>query len=99
MPVGIACAQCGGPLKVVISTGEFRVKDGSTSDNINFEKIEKVNLTDDTLKDIVGAFNIEVQCIKDPTHPIFNITSSRIKYEICQRIEAGARKLRLKYSG
>ena len=48
---GVACDQCGKELNVVVTGGKFQVRDGSTLDNLNFQKLEEVKiitLDDDT---------------------------------------------------
>jgi len=91
---GVACPMCGGKLKITIHGGEFFIREGSTLDNLNFEKIKKIDFEKGEKIDEDIMLQIEVECSVDPEHPIFGFADTSIRKEIYQRIEYGARRLR-----
>lgn len=91
------CIECNGKLKVTITGGEFLVKDGSTEDNINFEKTEKIDFATAEVLDADVMLEIHIECSNNPAHRIFGHTDSKIRQEIYQRIASAAIKLRNKY--
>lgn len=96
--MSISCMQCGAKVRVDIHGGEFLVREGSTLDLINFEKVEKIDFEKAEVIDEDVMLRIEVYCSADPSHMIFAHAKSKIKQEIYKRIEFGARRLRAKNS-
>jgi hypothetical protein len=94
---GIACAECGAKLRVTIHAGEFFIREGSTLDDINFEKVKKVDLEKAEMIDEDVMLQVQVECSTNPSHMIFGHAVSRIKNDIYTRIETGARRLRAQH--
>ncbi|MBU0846407.1 hypothetical protein KKH23_04400 [Patescibacteria group bacterium] len=92
---GIACAECGGPIRVRIEGGDFLVRKGSTLDNINFEKNDPKLVSQELDEDVM--LTVHVECQHNPDHMIFGTAASKIKVEIYTRIMVGAQKYRAKY--
>ena len=93
----IDCIICNSKLKVIITGGDFLVKVGSTNDSINFEKAEKIDFATAEVLDEDVMLEVNVECSADPTHSVFAHVESKIKFEIYQRLIAGAIELRNKY--
>ena len=94
----VNCIECGAKLKVTITGGEFFIRDGSTPDNLNFEKIKKVDFTTAEELDADVMMEVIVECSCDPTHRVFAHTDALIRREIYERIIRAAVELRNKYS-
>lgn len=100
---GVTCVQCGERLKVTITGGEFLVREGSTMDNLNFEKAETpgiITLDEPKEKqmDEDTALTVDIVCSKDPEHMVFSTASSKIKVEVYQRIRLAAVQFIRKYA-
>jgi len=93
----ISCIICGAKLKVTLTGGEFLVREGSTEDNINFEKAKKIDFSKAEVLDEDVMLEVNVECSADPSHDIFAHISSKIKCEIYQRLHIAAVELRNKY--
>lgn len=93
----IKCIICEAKLKVTITGGEFYLKDGSTEDNINFEKMQKIDFSTGKKIDDDAMLGVNVECSADPSHAIFAFIDSKIRYEIYHRIATAAIKFRDKY--
>jgi len=99
--MAICCETCGAKLRVSIKGGEFYVRDGSTSDNINFEHAENVKLLNSSGAQIdeTVELGITIYCSKDSEHRIFAITDTTIRKEIYKRIIRSAQAFVHKYTG
>ncbi len=93
--MSVSCIECGSKLKVVINGGEFFIRDGSTLDNLNFEKVKKIDFEKAEEIDEDIMLQIQIECSRDPEHMIFAHANSTIRQEIYHRIELGARRLRI----
>lgn len=93
----IDCIICNSKLKVTITGGEFFVREGSVEDNINFEKVEKIDFSTAEKLDEDVMLEIIVECSADPSHDIFAHIDSKIRCEIYHRIATAAIELRNKY--
>ena len=93
----INCIVCGAQLKIIITGGEFLVREGSVEDNINFEKAEKIDFTTAEKMDEDVMLEVNVECSADPEHSIFAHIDSKIRTEIYHRIATAAIELRNKY--
>lgn len=92
------CFICGGKIKVSLKGGEFLIREGSTPDNINYERIVKlIGVPEKIDEDIM--FDITIECVADPSHNIFDHTDAAIRYNIYSRIASAAMKLVQKYYG
>jgi hypothetical protein len=91
---GVACIICGGKLKVTVEGGEFFVREGSTLDNLNFEKIKKIDFEKAEELDADVMLQVKVECVADPEHMLFGFACGEIRKEIYKRIEFGARRIR-----
>ena len=88
---------CNNKLKITITGGEFFVREGSTGDNINFEKCQKIDFAAAEVLDEDVMLEVNVECSSDPTHSIFTHIDSKIRAEIYHRIATAAIELRNKY--
>lgn len=93
----INCIICGAKLKIIITGGEFLVREGSVEDNINFEKAEKINFETAEKIDEDVMLEVNVECSADSSHSIFAHIDSKIRCEIYHRIATAAIELRNKY--
>ncbi len=93
----INCIICGAKLKVTITGGEFLIREGSTEDNINFEKAQKIDFTTAEVLDEDIMLEVNVECLADPTHAIFKYIDSKIRETIYHRIANAATELCNKY--
>jgi len=93
----IDCMLCNNKLKVTITGGEFLVRGGSTEDNINFEKAQKIDFETAEVLDEDVMLEVNVECSADSSHDIFAHIDSKIRCEIYQRIATAAIQLRNKY--
>lgn len=93
----INCIICGAQLRVVITGGEFLVREGSVEDNINFEKAQKIDFSTAEKIDEDVMLKVNVECSADPTHSIFAHIDSKIRCDIYHRIATAAIELRNKY--
>jgi len=93
--MSVSCIQCGSKLKVVINGGEFFIREGSTLEDLNFEKVKKIDFkkAEEINEDVM--LQVHIECSKDPSHMIFAYTDSTIRQEIYRKIELGARRLRI----
>ena len=93
----IECIECGAKLKVIITGGEFLIREGSTEAHINFVKAKRINFSkgEELNEDVMLEVNVE--CSADPSHRVFAHIDSKIRTEIYQRIITAATKLRNKY--
>jgi len=92
------CFLCEGRIKVTIKGGEFLVRNGSTPDNINYERVVKLDAVSEKIdEDIMLTVNIE--CANDPSHVIFGNTDSSIRVDLYKRIANAAMRLAQKYYG
>lgn len=91
---GVACVICGAKLKVTVEGGEFFVRGGSTLDNLNFEKVKKIDFEKAEELDADVMLQIKVECVADPQHMLFGFAVQEIKKEIYKRIEFSARRIR-----
>ena len=97
----VNCDTCGGRLKVKVNGGEFLLTDGSSLDDIQFDTVEDViqvalgtKKEEDEKEDIL---TVEVFCILDPEHLVFQTSISKIKYEVFMRIHMACQRLMNKY--
>ena len=95
--MGIDCIICGAQLKVIITGGEFLIREGSIEDNINFEKAQKIDFSKGEKLDEDVMLEVVVECSANPTHSIFAHIDSKIRAEIYHRIATAAIELRNKY--
>lgn len=93
----IDCIECEAKLKVTITGGEFFIREGSTEDCINFEKVQKIDFETAEVLDEDIMLEVNIECSQDPSHRIFGHIDSKIRQEIYQRIAAAAIKLRNKF--
>ena len=93
----INCIICGAQLRVVITGGEFLVREGSVEDNINFEKTQRIDFTTAEKVDEDVMLEVVVECSADPEHSIFAHIDSKIRCDIYHRIATAAIELRNKY--
>ena len=93
----IDCIICGAKLKVTITGGEFFVRAGSTPDNLNFEKAEKIDFSTAEKLDEDVMLEVIVECSADPSHKVFAHIDSVIRTDIYNRIATAAITLRNKY--
>ena len=93
----INCIECGAQLRVVITGGEFLVREGSVEDNINFEKAQKIDFSVAEKVDEDVMLEVVVECSANPSHSIFAHIDSKIRCDIYNRIATAAIELRNKY--
>lgn len=93
----IDCIICNAKLKITITGGEFLIREGSTEDNINFEKVQKIDFTTAEKMDEDVMLEVNVECSADPSHSVFAHIDSTIRAEIYHRIATAAIELRNKY--
>lgn len=101
---GISCDMCGAKLRVEITGGRFYIREGSTLDDLNFEKVEdtKIITLDELNKGSIDedtSLTVDVICTTDRDHPIFAHTISKIKCEVYARIMAAAHTFMNKHNG
>lgn len=94
----VNCIMCGAKLKVTVTGGEFLIKEGSTEDNLNFEKPEKIDFATAEKLDEDVMLQVNVECSANPEHKVFAYIDSKIRAEIYQRIATAAIKYRNKYT-
>jgi len=83
---------------VTLTGGEFLIREGSTSDCINFEKkIKLIGVPEKIDEDVM--FDLKVECSMDPSHNMFATTDAAIRYNVFSRIVSSAMKLAQKYYG
>ena len=101
--MSLTCDTCGGRLKIKVNGGEFLLTDGSSLQNVNFNSVEDViqkalgttsKVPDDEKEDLM---TVEVFCILDPDHLVFETSISRIKFEVFERIHQASMRLMQKY--
>ena len=95
----VNCIECGAKLRIIITGGEFFIRDGSTEDNLNFEKPATLELPNAEKIDEDVMLEVNVECSVDPSHRIFGHTDAKIRVEIYGRIARAAIELRNKYIG
>ncbi len=101
---GVACDTCGEKLHITITGGEFYVREGSTLDNLNFEKATNTQIVtlDEPIENMPidedPELSIIVKCSSNPDHFIFAHTVSKIKVDLYSRIMRAARILANKFS-
>lgn len=93
----INCIECNNKLKITITGGVFLIREGSTEDNINFEKTQRIDFTTAEKLDEDVMLEVDVECSCDPSHSVFNHIDSKIRAEIYNRIATAAIQLRNKY--
>ena len=93
----INCIICGSQIKITITGGEFLVRCGSTEDNINFEKPQRIDFTTAEVLDEDVMLEVDVECSADPTHAVFAYIDSKIRETIYHRIANAAIELKNKY--
>jgi len=90
------CFVCGSRLKISLSGAEFLIRDGSTEDNINFEKMKKLEGVPEKIDEDV-MFDLKIECCSDPSHMIFAHTDAMIRLNVYSRIAHSAMELARKY--
>jgi len=101
---GVSCDTCGKKLRIEIVGGTFYVREGSTLDDLNFEKAEDVKLITTLDKppaneiDEDTTLTIEVMCSDDSSHAIFAHTISKIKCELYLRLMRASQQFIRKHS-
>lgn len=93
----INCIVCSAQLRVVITGGDFLIREGSVTDDINFEKTQKIDFSTAEKIDEDVMLEVNVECSADPTHSVFAHIDSEIRCEIYHRIATAAIELRNKY--
>ncbi len=93
----INCIECSAQLQITITGGEFLIREGSTEDNINFEKAQRIDFSIAEKLDEDVMLEVDVECSCDPSHNIFGHIDSKIRAEIYSRIATAAIELRNKY--
>ena len=96
--MAVDCIECEARLKVVITGGEFFIRDGSTEDNLNFERPATLELPNAKKIDEDVMLEVNVECSADPSHRIFGHTDAKIRAEIYKRIMLAAREFYVKYN-
>ena len=98
---GIACTTCGAKLRVNVTGGNFFIREGSTLDNINFERADdrQILVQENNYSPSADtSLTIDVVCSENTEHGIFDHAVSKIKLAIYTRImQAASQKVR-KYS-
>ena len=96
---GVACLQCGAQLRIEISGGNFLVRDGSSLENLNFEKAEDTKIitldkpTEERSLDESTMFGVDIKCSVNPEHFILGHTDTTIRAEIMKRLIHGAQRV------
>ena len=97
---GVGCLQCGAKLRVEITGGNFYVRDGSTLENLNFEKAEDTSIItlDEPVKeegslDESTMFGVNIICSENPEHFILGHADTTIRTEIMKRLIHGAQRV------
>ena len=93
----VDCIICNSKLKITITGGKFLIREGSTEDDINFEKVKQIDFTTAEVLDEDVMLEVNVECSADPSHDIFAHIDSKIRAEIYHRIVVAATELRNKY--
>ncbi len=93
----IDCIICNNKLRVTLTGGEFLIREGSTPDNINFEKVQKINFETAEVLNADVMLELNIECSADASHRVFAGIDSKIRQEIYTRIIKAATTLRNKY--
>ena len=93
----VNCIICEAQLKVTITGGKFLIRNGSTEDNLNFEKMQRIDFSAAEKVDEDVMLEVVVECSADPTHSIFAHIDSKIRCDIYHRIATAAIELKNKY--
>ena len=94
---GVACDTCGAKLRVEVTGGNFYVREGSTLDQLNFEKAEDTHIITTLDEPAQGEFDentflsVNVFCSDDSSHAVFAHTISKVKCEVFARIVVSAK--------
>jgi hypothetical protein len=94
----VNCIECGSRIRITITGGEFFIRDGSTEDNLNFEKPVTLELPNAEKIDEDVMLEVNVECATDPSHKIFGHIDAKIRAEIYKRIIYAAQEFYVKYN-